>query len=204
MQPPIRACYPAVARIASLVCLACLAVLPTARAQACVHKYTNYTTCSFLNGVSADGSLARIESTKIIQADLKKNYEADPDISTRTEACWLKYVEFQCLSLASRIDKQAFGDAALDYTYSAPCASDGTRLKPCYAMCVSLYETCYKKNDLSVEKRCEAAAAAKDVTKCYGTDGVLGMKNSASSATASFAVVPLALAVARLGMSSSF
>jgi hypothetical protein len=139
----------------------------------------------------------------MIQADLKKNYAADAEI-TKTEECWLKYVEFQCLAKAASSTKFALGNDPMDYVTSAPCASDGTRLKPCYRLCVNFFEKCYKKTAIQVDFTCQMYTAKPDDNKCFGTDGVLGMKNSASAAAASWAVAPLAFAVARMSMYSSF
>lgn len=196
MQSPIRGCSSAVARITCLVCFACLAVLPTASAQ-CKQKYTNLTTCSFLNGVSASGDITNMQNTQLMQMELKKNYDGDIDIKTKTEACWLSYLELMCVALPTYVVNKDSG-------YSAPCASDGTILRPCNGMCVNFYKKCSEMNDLDIGNKCTALADKPNADKCYGSAGVLGMKNSASSATASFAIVPLALAVARLGMSSSF
>lgn len=191
----MRACF---------LALICLAGLATTSAQACTNKYTNFTTCRFLNGVPADGDLARIESTLMIQSSIQKNYKDDMKI-THSEECWLLYSEFSCLSMPHMGGTIAIGDGPKNPVYSAPCATDGTRLKPCYKMCENLYKKCYEASDLLVESICYSIEAEKkDNNKCYGTDGVLGMKSSASLKAASWAVAPLALAVARLGMSSSF
>lgn len=89
--------------------------------------------------------------------------------------------------------------------WSAPCDAYGKRLKPCWNLCTNLHEKCYKDSGIELTDLCtKLDAEKKDNNKCYGTDGVLGMKSSASLKAASWAVAPLALAVARLGMSSSF
>ena len=193
MQKRIRVCLTITNSIVVLAALASIAVLPRADAAACANKFTNFTTCKFLNGVPADGDLNRIAATEIIQAQIEKSYAADTDIS-KTEECWFKYVEFQCLS------KSANGAAT-----SAPCHSDGTRLKPCYKLCTNFYEKCYKdKTATAIDLTCQIYSEKQDVNKCFGDDGVIGMKNSASASAASWAIAPLALAVARLSMSSSF
>jgi len=138
-----------------------------------------------------------MQNTQLMQMELKKNYDGDIDIKTKTEACWLSYLELMCVALPTYVVNKDSG-------YSAPCASDGTILRPCNGMCVNFYKKCSEMNDLDIGNKCTALADKPNADKCYGSAGVLGMKNSASSATASFAIVPLALAVARLGMSSSF
>jgi hypothetical protein len=204
MQKRIRVCLTITNSIVVLAALASIAVLPRADAAACVNKFANFTTCSFLNGVPADGDLTRIATTLTIQANIKKDYDADASIS-KTEACWLKYVEFQCLAQASSPWKQSLNNAPMDYMTSAPCHSDGTRLKPCYKLCTNFYKDCYtKKTEDDIDTACQLYSAKKDEDKCFGDDGVIGMKNSASASAASWAIAPLALAVARLSMSSSF
>ena len=179
-----------------LICLICLAGLATTSAQACKNKFANFTTCAMLNGVRADGDAERVKYTNIIDSLVREKYESDTRIR-KTNECWQEYVGFHCVALPSMND-----DKTID-KYSAPCASDGTRLRPCNSICVNFYQKCYKLTAWQVFSACEVLSDIPEVTKCYGTDGVLGMTSSASLKATSWAVALLALAVARLGMSSS-
>ena len=173
----------------TLVCILALAALPAAQSAACVNKFANFTTCAYLNGVPADGDLALVTKTKQIESSVKLEYEADPNV-IKSEACLLMYNEFKCLQKTT------------SPIYSAPCADDGTRLKPCFAMCTALYTTCYKRDAIQIDFDCTLLSVPKTDAKCFGSNGVLGMKSAAGALSASWAVAPLALAVARLGASS--
>ena len=198
MQTRNRFCFYDVTALAFIVCLA---VLPATRAAACTNKFSNFTTCAFLNGVPADGDLTRIAMTKLIENSMRLEYDADASI-TKTEKCYLDYSQFRCL--ASTNSAPTLVNGVTTYTFSAPCASDGTRLKPCYELCRLFYKECYNREDSTTEAACLLTSAPKGETKCFGSNGVLGMKSSASTTAASWVIGPLALAVARLSMSSSF
>jgi hypothetical protein len=176
------------------------------RAQStCVKAFANFTTCAVLNGVPADGDFARVKKTLAIEAEVLLAYSKD-NMITRNDACKQAFAAFECVKTTNN-PQQSFVAGKWVDLFSAPCKSDGLRLKPCYEWCVKLQQTCYTKSELQIEFDCSFMSVNQGGA-CFGDDGVRGMLPPPSSSDAHLArddlvpnLIALAAAVSLAGIS---
>ena len=93
-------------------------------------------------------------------------------------------------------------------TYATTCNDDdATPMKPCRDWCLEIYRTC-TNSPTNTEGMSLVMCAGDDLatTKCYGNDGVKGMKPGSATGSAAIprpyppsVVLPLAVAVVGLG-----
>jgi hypothetical protein len=131
-----------------------------------------------LNGVPADGDLARVKTTLGIEAEVVLAYSKESMI-TRSDTCKQAFAAYQCVQTTIH-PQQSFVAGKWVDLFSAPCLPDGLRLKPCYEWCMKLQQTCYTRTQRAAEFECEFKAAGRG-GKCFGDDGVRGMLAPPSS-----------------------
>jgi hypothetical protein len=188
--------------------LAFLALFSVAHAATCPSIFANMTTCKILNGLPALGSGSQITTLGVSgfrNLDILGNttITLNLPVTKNTIECKAKLIEFSCIyATAGSLTADATG--AMLPTYATTCNDDGTQMKPCYAWCIEFYSTCalppYSTYPDSI---CKDNTAT---TKCYGNDGVKGMKPGSATGSAAMArpyppsvVLPLAVAVVGLG-----
>ena len=185
---------PFVCMLSVLVVL--LAFLHTTHAAACTNTFANYTTCSAINGLAASGDAASMTRTSTLDAQINSNRAADDKLA-KTAECTLQYNQFNCLAQGVGLSTTING-AKVPY-YSAPCHADGSHLLPCYAWCLSFRRACYAPTDATtLDLQCGSFSANNGDNKCFGDNGILGMKatSAAPALAASTFLAPLALFVA--------
>ena len=195
-------------RPAHLVLALCVLSLPVVRAQAaCDNAFANFTTCTVLNGVPADGDFVCVKKTLAIEAEVLLAYSKD-NMITRNDACKQVFAAFECVQTTNH-PQQSFVTGKWVDLFSAPCKSDGLRLKPCYEWCVKFQQTCYTRTQTGIEFECTFSSAEQGGV-CFGDNGVRGMlPPPPSSSTVNLAhddlatnVIALAAAVSLAGISN--
>jgi hypothetical protein len=127
-------------------------------------------------------------------------------LSKDTTACKAVMTEFACISATFGSKQEVNGNTVP--TYATTCNDvDGTQMKPCRDWCLEIYKTCtvspYNTNEMSAVM-CIGEDFA--TTKCYGNDGINGMRPGSPTGSAANSrpsppsvVLPLAAAAAGLG-----
>lgn len=192
----------------SCVVLAFLGILSVAHAATCPAIFANMTTCTILNGLPALGSGSQITNLGVFgfrNLDNQGNATITVNLPTtkNTTECKLKLIEFSCIA-ATAGSLTADGTGKMLPTYATTCNDDGTQMKPCYAWCIEFYSTCgLPPFSTYPDAVCRDNTAT---SKCYGNDGVKGMRpgSATGSATSSrpyppSVVLPLAVAAVGLG-----
>jgi hypothetical protein len=179
------------------VLVLCLAFLHTTHAAACTNTFANYTTCAAINGLAASGDAATFARTSTLDAQVDRNRVEDEYLA-KTPECTLQYNKFKCISLGVGSTTTVYG-AKVPY-FSAPCHADGSHLLPCYAWCLDFRRACYAPSTaMALDNHCSNMAAKNGDNKCFGDNGILGMKAvtiipaAAPALLASTFLAPLAL-----------
>ena len=152
---PHRAC-------AALVLLSVVAVV---RAD-CNGTLSGLTTCAVLNGVPAIGELtaAEIELAKSsLEGNIRQLWNSTPTLHT-VPACKPAFETFSCVLLSSPL-------AVLS------CNGTATPLHPCYDWCIEYMTTCMPGlPPVDMAASCLSVSPPSADAKCFGSNGVLGMK----------------------------
>jgi hypothetical protein len=183
------------------VLVLCLAFLHTTHAAACTNTFVNLTTCAAFNGQPADGDGGPARA-KYLQLEVARLYDADPLID-KNDVCKALFYTHHCL-INGQGGSFVKDVPAMIYTYSAPCAADGTRIRsPCFESCLEFHRLCYFGMVLSQRSEiCNTQAAPRASNVCFGDNAALGMKafttnpSAAPALAASTFLAPLALFVA--------
>jgi hypothetical protein len=185
-----------------------VAFLQTTHAQittTCTQRYANFTTCSIRNGLAADGDAASMKRLVDDERLIRLDYEQDMKIyksGDKAAECLKRFNEFRCINQPLKPGTTLMG-ISTNY-YSAPCNKDSVGLRPCYEWCIDFRKYCYEPYkgeawmvDSAYAFDCQITnAMPKGDNKCFGDNGILGMKSAAPALLASRFLVQLAFAAA--------
>ena len=195
----------------SCVVLVLFGMLSVTHAATCPAKFANLTTCKIMNGWPALGSGSQITylgglGFKSLDAQMNTTVAVGLTMSKDTTACKTVMTEYACIS-ATFGSKQEVNGITVP-TYATTCNDDdGTPMKPCRDWCLEIYRTC-TNSPTNTEGMSLVMCAGDDLatTKCYGNDGVKGMKPGSATGSAAIprpyppsVVLPLAVAAVGLG-----